>query len=347
MLLFLYSPGTLRWRDWMRNHIRRRQFITLLGGAGVAWPLAASAQQPAMPVIGLLNANSEQALAPLLAIFRKTLGEAGYVEGRNVAVEYRWADGQAERFPGLVSDLVRRRVSVILVGGGSDIALVAKAATSTIPIVFNVGTDPVAVGLVASLNRPGGNITGFTLISYDVRQKQVEVLRKLVPSANVFGHLVTSQGSRTASDVADVEAAARTLRWPVKTFNATSAGDFDNVFADIAGQQIRALVVQDSSLFNSNAQHLAVLAARYRIAALYVFRDHPEAGSLISYGPSRTEAWRQTSLYVARVLKGEKPADLPVQQASRFEMVLNLKTAKAIGLDVPTEILAFADEVIE
>ncbi len=347
MLLFLYSPGTLRWRDWMRNHIRRREFITLLGGAGVAWPLAASAQQPAMPVIGLLNANSEQALAPLLAIFRKTLGEAGYVEGRNVAVEYRWADGQAERFPGLVSALVRRRVSVILVGGGSDIALVAKAATSTIPIVFNVGTDPVAVGLVASLNRPGGNITGFTLISYDVRQKQVEALRKLVPSANVFGHLVTSQGSRTASDVADVEAAARTLRWPVKTFNATSAGDFDNVFADIAGQQIRALVVQDSSLFNSNAQHLAVLAARYRIAALYVFRDHPEAGSLISYGPSRTEAWRQTSLYVARVLKGEKPADLPVQQASRFEMVLNLKTAKAIGLDVPTEILALADEVIE
>src|SRR5215467_2422779 len=206
--------------------MRRRDFMAGLGGAA-AWPLVASAQQPAMPVIGLLNANSEQALAPLLAIFRKTLGEAGYVEGRNVAVEYRWADGQAERFPGLVSDLVRHRVSVILVGGGSDIALVAKAATSTIPIVFNVGADPVAVGLVASLNRPGGNITGFTLISYDVRQKQVEVLRKLVPSANVFGHLVTSQSSRTASDVADVEAAARTLRWPVKTFNATSAGDFD------------------------------------------------------------------------------------------------------------------------
>jgi putative tryptophan/tyrosine transport system substrate-binding protein len=231
---------------------------------------------------------------------------------------------------------------VILVGGSLDIALAAKAATSTIPILFNIGADPVAGGLVASLNRPGGNITGFTVISYDLRQKQVEVLRKLVPSANVFGHLVNSETSTTASVVADVEAAARTLRWPVKTFNATSAGDFDKVFADIAGQQIRALVVQDISLFNSNAQHLAVLAARYRIAALYVFRDHPEAGSLISYGPSRTEAWRQSNLYVARVLKGEKPADLPVQQASRFEMVLNLKTAKAIGLDVPTEILALA-----
>lgn len=326
--------------------MKRRTFIAGLGSAA-AWPVIARSQQPAMPVIGLLNANSARALGPLLAIFRKTLGEAGYFEGSNVAVEYRFADGQAERFPGLVSDLVRRRVSVILVGGGSDIALAAKAATSTIPIVFNVGADPVAVGLVASLNRPGGNVTGFTVISYDLRQKQVEVLRKLVPSANVFGHLVRSRGSNTASIVADVEAAARTLRWPVKTFYATSAGDFDNVFADIAAQQIRALVVEDISLFNSNAQHLAALAARYRIAALFVFRDHPEAGSLISYGPNRTEAWRQSSLYVARVLKGEKPADLPVQQASRFEMVLNLKTAKAIGLAVPTEILALADEVIE
>jgi putative ABC transport system substrate-binding protein len=324
--------------------VKRREFIAGLGGAAV-WPLAVRAQQPAVPVVGVLNANLERSLAPFLTIFRKTLGEAGYVEGRNVAVEYRFADGQAERFPDLVSDLVRRRVSVILAGGGSDIALVAKAATSTIPIVFNVGADPVAVGLVASLNRPGGNVTGFTLITSDVRQKQVEVLRKLVPSANVFGHLV--RAGAPASIVVDVEAAARTLRWPVKTFSATSAADFDNVFADIAAQQIQALIVQDISLFNSNAQHLAVLAARYRIAALYVFRDHPEAGSLISYGPSRTEAWRQSSLYVARVLKGEKPADLPVQQASRFEMVLNLKTAKTIGLDVPTEILALADEVIE
>jgi putative tryptophan/tyrosine transport system substrate-binding protein len=331
----------------MITFMHRRSFLTLLGTSAAAWPLVAGAQQQAMPVVGLVNANSMQALAPYVDIFRKTLAEAGYFEGRNIAIEYRWADGHAERIPALVSDLVRRRVSLIYTGGAVGVALAAKAATSTIPIVFNIGGDPVAEGLVPSLNRPGGNLTGFTLISYDVRQKQVELLRKLMPSAKAFGHLVNSENSTTPGSVADVEAAARKLDWPVKTFNATNAHDFDKLFADMAAQQISALVVQDNNLFNSNAQHLSLLAARHRIAALYVFRDHPQAGSLISYGPSRPEAWRQCSLYVVRILKGEKPADLPVQQATRFELVINLKTARIIGLDIPTEILTLADEVIE
>jgi putative ABC transport system substrate-binding protein len=343
----LYSTKIMRCARLAVETMRQRDFFALLCAVTLAGLKSAPAQQPAMPVIAFFNANSAHTMVPYVDIFRRTLQGAGYVEGRNVAVEYRWGDGQIERFPALLSDLLKRRVDVLFVGGNNDLILSAKAATSTIPIVFTTGADPVATGLVASLNRPGGNITGSTVISYDVRAKQVDLLRKLVPTAPVFGHLVAPAATTTASAVADVAGAAQTLGWPVKVFHATSARDFDRVFAEMADQKIGALVVQDQALFNSNAQQLALLAARYRIAGLYIFRDHPDAGSLMSYGPSRPEAWRQASFYVARILKGEKPADLPVQQATRFEMVLNLKTARAIGLDIPTEILTLADEVIE
>jgi putative ABC transport system substrate-binding protein len=322
--------------------MHRREFLTLLGGAAAVWPLVAQAQQRHMPMVGFFNANSARAMAPYVDIFRRTLSDAGYVGGRNVVVDYRWGDGNLDRFPAL-SDWVRRPVDVLFVSGGNPPVLAAKAATSTIPIVFVTGGDPVATALLASLNRPGGNVTGATVMG--VAHKQVDLLRKLVPTATVFGLLVNAEVPSTA--VIDVTAAADALGWQLKVFRVARAGDFDKAFADMATQKIGAIVVQDNALFNNNAQQLALLAARYRIAALYIFRDHPEAGSLISYGATRTETWRQASTYVVRILKGEKPADLPVQQATRFEMVINLKTARAIGLDVPTEILTLADEVIE
>jgi putative ABC transport system substrate-binding protein len=326
--------------------IRRREFITLVGSTA-AWPLAARAQQPALPVIGLAGSGTATAEAPYVALFRKTLNEAGYFEGRNVAIEFRWADARAERIPALVADLVRRRVSVIFAMGGLQVALPAKRATAVIPIVFAVGGDPVEAGLVESLNHPGGNLTGATVSSNILIGKQVEVLRKLVPSASEFAFLF-AEGTATAMSVRkQADEAARALNWKVTHFGAMKAGEFDAIFQAMGERGIRALLVQDQSLFSNNREQLAVLAARHRIAGLYIFRSYPEAGSFASYGPSATDNVRQASIYVVRILKGEKPADLPVMLPTKYELVMNLKTAKAIGLDIPPTMLALADEVIE
>jgi putative ABC transport system substrate-binding protein len=326
--------------------MRRREFITLIGGAA-AWPLAARAQQPGMPVIGFVNTGTAAANTPYVALFRQTLNEAGFIEGRNVAIEFRWAETRPERYTPLITDLVQRRVAVILAGGGSPLALAAKAATTTIPIVFMIGADPIEVGLVLSLNRPGGNVTGVTGSSPALLGKQIDVLRKLVPAASEFGYLINPVNPVIRNSVTAVDQAVRTLGWKVTHFSVQSAGEFDKVFATLAERQIKALLVADDPLFHNNPQQLAVLAARDRIAGLYIFREHPEAGSLASYGPNRMDNWRQASLYVARILKGEQPADLPVQQPTKFDFVINLKTAKALGLTIPPRVLAIADEVIE
>jgi putative ABC transport system substrate-binding protein len=325
--------------------MRRREFLTLVGGAAAGWPVAARAQQAGMPVIGFVNTGTPAAYAPYVALLRQTLNEAGFVEGRNVAIEFRWGETRAERNAALVADLVQRRVAVIFAGGGVQLALSAKAATTTIPIVFAIGADPVEAGLVGGLSRPGGNVTGVTGATVDLVGKQVDVLRKLLPAASEFAYLFNTASPGARSTVAGVDQAARALGW--KVTSVRSASEFDKVFATLAERKISALLVQDGPIFNSNPQQLAVLAASHRVAGLYIFRDHPEAGSFASYGPNRMELWRQASLYVTRILKGEKPADLPVQQSSKFEFVINLKTAKAIGLTVPPDILTVADEVIE
>jgi putative ABC transport system substrate-binding protein len=329
--------------------MRRRDFITLLGGAA-AWPVAARAQQSAVavPVVGFVHALTPGAIAPLLAVFRRTLNEGGYVEGRNVAIEFRWAEARPERYAALVADLVQRRPTVIFAAGSSLVAQAAKAATTAIPIVFAIGDDPVESGLVASLSHPGGNVTGFTMDSPPLLGKQVDVLRKLVPGASEFAYLFNPANSPSATrGLAVVDQAARALGWKVTQLSVQSTGDLSQVFTTLAERKINVLLVQDGPLFNNNLQLLALLAASHRIAALYIFRDHPDAGSFASYGPNRVEVWRQASLYVTRILKGEKPANLPVQQPSKFEFVINLRTARAIGLTVPPDILTVADEVIE
>jgi putative ABC transport system substrate-binding protein len=327
--------------------MRRRDFITLLGGAAAAWPLSARAQQAGVPVIGFVNTGTAAAYASYVALLRRTLNEAGYVEGRNLAIEFGWADTRSERLSALVAALLKRRVTMIVATGGSPAALAAKAATSTTPIVFIIGADPVETGLIGSLRRPGGNITGVTMTSVDLLGKRVDLLRKLVPAASEFAHLVNPANPATTAALARVDQAAGALSWKVAHFSAQGAEEFDKVFATLAERKINALLVEDEPLFNSYPQQLAVLAASHRIAGLYASRDFPEAGSFASYGANRIETWRQGSLYVVRVLKGEKPADLPVQQPSKYEFVINLKTAKAIGLTVPPDILTVADEVIE
>ena len=326
--------------------MKRREFITLIGGAA-AWPVAARGQQPATPVVGILHCQSAEPLATYMSVFRRVLGDAGFIEGRTLAIEYRWADGQRERLPMLLNDLIQRRVSLIFAAGCLDSVLAAKAATVTIPIVFVIGSDPVAAGLIASLSRPGGNVTGMTMTSDTLRAKQVDLLRKLAPAAAKFGHLVNPRGAPAQNNATDVANAARALGWEVKLFNAANVGDLDRTFAALAGQGIGVLLVADDAFFNSNAQYLAILAARYRIAALHTFVTHPEAGSLMSYGGSREDSYRQAGHYVLRILKGEKPADLPAQQATKFELLINLKIAKALGIEIPASLLALADKVIE
>jgi putative ABC transport system substrate-binding protein len=264
-----------------------------------------------------------------------------------VAIEFRFAETRPERYAPLVAELIQRRVAVLIASGGSPLALAAKAATNTIPIVFVIGADPVEAGLIGSLAHPGGNVTGITMASADLLSKQVDVLRKLVPAASEFAYLSNSTGPTWQINVNGVDQAARALGWKVTHVTARTPEEFDKVFAALAQRNITALLVQDDPIFNNNPQQLAVLAAAHRIAALYIFRDHPQAGSFASYGPNRVEMLRQADLYVARILKGEKPADLPVQQPSRFEFIVNLKTAKAIGLTVSPDILTIADEVIE
>ncbi len=326
--------------------MQRRDFITLLGGAA-AWPLAAGAQQRSMPVIGVLYGGTADGIAPQITAFRRTLNEAGYVEGRNIEIEIRVAENRLDRLPALAMDLVQRRVAVIYSAGGAAAALAAKAATSTIPIVFGTGVDPVALGLVASLNRPGGNLTGFTVFSDVLRSKQVEMLRGIAPGAAAFAFLANPATPRTEGDVRDMETAARALGWQMRVFNARTEKDFVTAFAAIAEQRLGALLIQDNALFNSHPEGLAAFAASIRLPALSIFREFPKAGGLMSYGASRTESGRQQALATIRILKGEKPADLPVMRSTKFEFVLNLTTAKALGLTIPDKLLAIADEVIE
>jgi putative tryptophan/tyrosine transport system substrate-binding protein len=326
--------------------IRRREFIALLGGAA-AWPMAASAQQQAMPVIGLLDPRSPHMLATPSRGFRLGLKDTGYVEGENVAFEYRWAENQMDRLPALAAELVRREVSVIA-ASTPVAAFAAKATTTTIPIVFVVNDDPVRLGLVASLARPGGNATGINIFAAEVTAKRLDLLRELVPAATRIGVLVNpANATSTESTLRDVPAAAGTMGLQIKVLNASTSREIEAVFAGFGRERPDALFVGTDPYFYSRRVQLAVLAAHHSIPATFSQRDYAEAGGLMSYGTSLTDAYRQVGVYAGRILKGAKPPDLPVVQASKFELVINLPTARTLGLEVPPSLLARADEVIE
>jgi putative ABC transport system substrate-binding protein len=325
--------------------VNRREFITLLGGAAAAWPLAARAQQPATPVIGLLDAASAAERTDFMPAFRQGLAEAGYVEGQNVAIEYRWAEGRYDRLPELAADLVRRRVSVIATPATTGAALVAKAATATIPIVFGVGGDPVQLGLVASLNRPGGNATGVNFFTIELMAKRTQLLRELVPGAKRVAVLLNPTDRSNESTVRDVEAAV--IGQQVLAFEAATGREIDAAFESLERKKVDALFVAGGAFYAARRVQLAVLAARYAVPATYSQREFVKAGGLMSYGTNLADTWRQVGLYTARILKGAKPTELPVVQSSKFELVINLNTARALRFEVPPSLLARADEVIE
>ena len=328
--------------------MRRREFIILLGGAA-AWPLAARAQQPAMPVIGFLGATSPDAAnADYLRVFRQALKESGYVEGENVAIEYRWAETQLDRLPALAAELVSRRVAVVVSVEGPPVVFAAKTATTTIPIVFVISDDPVRLGLVASLARPGGNLTGINFVSNELVAKRLELLRELVPGAARVAVLVNpANTANTETTLRDVEPAARAVGFQIQVLNADTSREIDAAFATIVRDRPDALFSASSPYFTSRRIQLVQLAARHAIPATYPGRQYVEVGGLMSYGANIADAWRQLGVYTARILKGIKPADLPVVQASKFELVINHQTARMLGLTVPPTLLSTADEVIE
>ena len=330
----------------MASHIERRTFLAALGGAAATWPLAARAQQPAMPIIAFVNAGSSD--APRAAEFRKGLKEAGYVEGQNVTVEYHWLEGQFDRLPSLMADLVRRRVAVIATPAGNFATLAAKAATTTIPIVFGVGEDPVKLGLVTNLARPDGNTTGISFFTQEVAAKRLGLLHDLVPRVVRIAVLVNPANVPTAeATLRDMPEAARALGLQIQFLNASTLREIEAAFADLVRDRAEALFVAGDTFFVSRRVQFATLAARYGIPAAYPGREVVEVGGLMSYATDRADMFRQVGVYTGQILKGAKPADLPVLQSTKFELVINLLTARALGIEVPTSIQLLADEVIE
>jgi putative ABC transport system substrate-binding protein len=327
--------------------MRRREFITLLGGAAIVWPLTAHAQQPTMPTIGFLGSASPDGYAPFVGGFLRGLKEAGFIDGENVAIAYRWAEGQYDRLPSLAADLVAKRVSVIVATGGLPPSLAAKEATKTIPIVFTLGSDPVKFGLVSSLNRPGGNVTGVSLFAYLLDAKRVELMHELVPSAATIALLANPNSPQADAQFADVEAASRTFGQQVVILKASSDSDIDQAFAALSQRRVSALLVSADPFLLSRRNQIVALVARHNVPAMYEWRQFAEADGLMSYGVDLVDAYRQAGVYVAKILNGAKPADLPILQPTKFEFVINLKTAKKMGLDLPAKLLALADDVIE
>jgi putative tryptophan/tyrosine transport system substrate-binding protein len=339
----------------MASHIERRKFLATVGAAA-AWPLAARAQQPTIPVVGFLNGASAWEYAYVVGAFRQGLKETGYVEGQNVAIEYRWAEGHYERLPTLVADLLSRHVTVI--AANAPAAVAAKAATTSIPVVFVTAADPVKIGFVASLNRPGGNLTGVALLSVELAPKKLQILHELVPTERTVGLLVNSTNPNAETQSRDLQVAAQSLGLRLHVLHANSESDFDKAFAAMAQLRVGALVIGTDGFLNSRSEQLAALAMRHGMPAIFQYREFTAAGGfqyreftaaggLMSYGTSLTDTYRQVGVYVGRILKGEKPADLPVEQATKVELIINLRTARALGLTVPPTLLARADEVIE
>jgi putative tryptophan/tyrosine transport system substrate-binding protein len=327
--------------------MRRREFIRVLGGAAVSWPLPTLAQEPVTPTIGFISSGTPDTFEDMAAAFRQGLKEIGYIDGLNVAIEYRWADGQYDRLPAQADELVKRRVALIFASGGVGPTRAAKAATTTVPIVFTAAYDPVAFGLVGSLNRPEGNVTGVTFFAGMLGAKRLELLRDLLPKATVVAMLANPDNPNIDNEAADVRAAARALGMQLQVVTASTDGEIDATFARLAGQTTDALFVHADPFFQTRSNQIVALAARYAVPTIYPNRAFTTAGGLLSYATSQTDAYRQAGIYAGRILKGAKPADLPVVQPTKFDLVINLKTAKALGLEVPPTLLARADEVIE
>jgi|AmaraimetFIIA100_FD_contig_123_99976_length_1654_multi_8_in_1_out_0_3 putative ABC transport system substrate-binding protein len=330
--------------------MKRREFIALLGGGGLllaAKVKRARGQQPAMPVVGLLGATTPHGYAAQLAAFRQGLSEAGFVEGRNVAIEYRWAEDQYDRLPALAADLVRRQVAVIATLGGNTASVAAKAATTTIPVVFHGSVDPVEAGLVASLNRPGGNVTGVVTLNMDTGQKRLELMHELLPAATTIGLLLNPTNAVAEIQSKDLQAAARTLGLQLRIANASTERDFDAAFATLSQGRVGGLVIGTDGFLVSQSEQLAALTVRYALPTIFQYRAFVTAGGLMSYGGSVTDSYRLSGVYTGRILKGENPSDLPVQQATKVELIINLKTARTLGITFPITLLGRADEVIE